>query len=414
MRYLFFLLPPLLLLAPAPAFALQPEEVAVVANGYVRESMALARYYMKQRGIPQENLIRINTPDKERCSRAVYDKEIAGAVRKYLHKRGPDQARIRCLVTMFGVPLKVGPPELTREEQVRLKAAEQERDVLRGELKELESRDIPEVKELTTRIDELQQRIRVLRKEDHAAAVDSELSLVLKENYPLQGWMLNPLFVSHQHLNLPVAKEEVLLVSRLDGPTEAIVKRIIDDSLAAEAKGLQGTAYFDARWARPGRQPKPGYGWYDHSIHLAADYVRAGGRFPVVLEDTQKLFQPGEAPDAALYCGWYSLGRYVDAFQWRQGAVGYHIASSECTTLRPGGNQGWCKRMLEEGVAATVGPVAEPYLGAFPVPEVFFVTLLDGRHTLAETYFFSTAWLSWQMVLIGDPLYRPGAVRGQR
>ena len=48
------------------------------------------------------------------------------------------------------------------------------------------------------------------------------------------------------------------------------------------------------------------------------------------------------------------------------------IASSECATLKQKGSQVWCKRMLEEGAAAVIGPVDEPYVQAFPVPEVFF------------------------------------------
>ncbi len=64
--------------------------------------------------------------------------------------------------------------------------------------------------------------------------------------------------------------------------------------------------------------------------------------------------------------------KYVDAFKWQPGAVGYHIASSECSTLKAAGSQVWCKMMLEKGVAATLGPVGEPYLQAFPPPEVFF------------------------------------------
>ncbi len=64
------------------------------------------------------------------------------------------------------------------------------------------------------------------------------------------------------------------------------------------------------------------------------------------------------------------------------GAVGYHIASGECGTLRAGSSQAWCKRMLEDGVAATLGPVGEPYVQAFPPPEIFFALLLDGSYTL--------------------------------
>jgi hypothetical protein len=33
--------------------------------------------------------------------------------------------------------------------------------------------------------------------------------------------------------------------------------------------------------------------------------------------------------------------------------------------------------------------------------------LVDGRLTLAECYTASMPYWSWQMVLIGDPLYRP-------
>ena len=127
----------------------------------------------------------------------------------------------------------------------------------------------------------------------------------------------------------------------------------------------------------------------------------------MVLDDKPDLFQKGQCPKAALYCGWYSLGKYVDAFDWVPGAVGYHIASSECTTLKQRGSQVWCKRMLEEGAAAVVGPTSEPYVQAFPVPELFFGLLVSGRLSLAECYILSTPFLSWQMVLVGDPLYRP-------
>jgi uncharacterized protein (TIGR03790 family) len=127
----------------------------------------------------------------------------------------------------------------------------------------------------------------------------------------------------------------------------------------------------------------------------------------VHLDQNKELFQPGEAHYAALYCGWYSLGKYVDAFDWQRGAVGYHIASSEATTLKNPASQVWCKRMLEDGVAATIGPVAEPYVQGFPLPDLFFGYLLDGYYTLVESYFLSLPYLSWQMILIGDPLYRP-------
>jgi uncharacterized protein (TIGR03790 family) len=62
--------------------------------------------------------------------------------------------------------------------------------------------------------------------------------------------------------------------------------------------------------------------------------------------------------------------------------------------------------MLTRGVTATIGAVAEPYLSAFPDPKDFVEHLLDGD-CLVEAYAKTNPFNSWQMVLIGDPLYKP-------
>ncbi len=391
--------------SPILSFALEPAEVAVVANHFVTDSVKLARYYMKQRGIPEENLIRINTSSKEKCSRRAYEEEIAGPVREFLDRR-QGKSEIRCLVTMFGVPLKVAAPEQTRSETKELEAVRRELAALKAQLKTLKESQGDEVKNLKQRIALLEQQVRDIGKSEQHAAVDSELALVKAGTYPLKRWLPNPFFVGFQGKTLPVAKPDVLIVARLDGPSGEIVRRIIDDSLAAEATGLQGTAYFDARWARPDSQKKlTGNGFYDNSLHMAAEHLRSR-QIKVVVNDQQALFQPGEAPNASLYAGWYSLSRYIDAFDWVPGAVGFHIASQECQNLKGKGRY-WCKSMLEDGAAATIGPVAEPYLSAFPIPELFFRFLTDSYYTLGEAYFLSLPYLSWQMILVGDPLYRP-------
>ena len=96
-----------------------------------------------------------------------------------------------------------------------------------------------------------------------------------KEDYPLEGWIPNPHFMDFKLEKLPVSSDEVLMVSRLDGPTPEMVRRMIDDSLETEAKGLSGTAYFDARWPKPEPGKKvEGYAFYDRALHRAADYLR--------------------------------------------------------------------------------------------------------------------------------------------
>jgi hypothetical protein len=55
--------------------------------------------------------------------------------------------------------------------------------------------------------------------------------------------------------------------------------------------------------------------------------------------------------------------------------------------------------------------VAEPYLSAFPNPEEFFLELIEGK-CLVEAFYHSQPFCSWQMMLIGDPLYTPFAKKG--
>ncbi|MCZ7599895.1 MAG: TIGR03790 family protein [Gammaproteobacteria bacterium] len=95
----------------------------------------------------------------------------------------------------------------------------------------------------------------------------------------------------------------------------------------AEQTGLQGTIYLDARGIKR-NQDNFGYGGYDESLRELAEVLKSQTTMPVVLDDQSELFQPGACPNAALYCGWYKLAHYVDAFDWVPGAVGYHIASS--------------------------------------------------------------------------------------
>ena len=356
-----------LLLAPSLSLALAPDEIMVIANVRTNNSLALAKYYMKRRGIPADHLIRISSSGEERCSRQEFSQSILKPVREALAKQD-SRHPVRCLVTMYGLPLAIK-PELPPYNARKLMKPE---------------------------------------KMDDRAAVDSELALVLTEKYPVEGWLPNPYFLGFHNQKTLLQKDKVLMVSRLDGPNPATVRRIIDDAIATEKTGLQGEAYFDARWPMPQEAKNlSGYALYDAAIHRAAEKISQGGRMMVHLDQKPELFQPGTCPRAALYCGWYSLAHYIDAFTWVRGAIGYHIASAECTTLKQEGSQVWCKRMLERGIAATIGPVYEPYAQAFPLPDLFFAKLSEGYLSLGETYLITLPFLSWQMVLIGDPLYQP-------
>lgn len=239
------------------------------------------------------------------------------------------------------------------------------------------------------------------------ASVDSELSLMLVENYPRVHWLPNPLHLAFdQEPAMQRFRRAVVMVGRLDGPTPRIARRLVDDALKTEDRGLQGGCYLDARGLK-GTGEVGSYVWFDRHLERLAELMREHSPLKVVLDRRPALFLGGSCPRAALYCGWYSLAKYVPSCSWEPGAVAYHVASAEATTLRAPGSQVWCKRLLEEGVAATLGPVAEPYLGAFPLPDEFFPLLMKGELSLVEVYYRTVPHLSWQMILIGDPLYRP-------
>ncbi len=343
------------------ADCLQPSEVLVVVNAASPESIELGEYYLKRRGVPAKNLCRISTVTGFHVTRTEYETQIAAPIRSYLNEHGLGD-RIRCLALMWGVPVKIGA-------QPRPGAPA--------------NAPPPEYPD---------------------AAVDNELALLWHGHYDLALRQPNPLYwraASNAATAAGDSLPRTLMAARLDGPTAADARRMLDDTLAAEREGLRGTFYLDAGGIYPS---------YDAHFRKLAALVREHGSLPVLLDEKPTLFASGACPDAALYAGWYAYKRadqHIAAFTWRRGAVGYHIASFEASELRDPQSKTWCNHLIRAGVAATLGPVSEPHLEAFPLPEEFWPLLLTGRWTLAECYWRTLPHSSWQMTLIGDPLYQP-------
>jgi len=251
------------------------------------------------------------------------------------------------------------------------------------------------------------------RADETTASLDSELSLVWWDDYILYRWVPNLLSWNVRAnpgvlagLTPRQRQAPVLMACRIDGPTLSVARRIIDDSIAVEKTGLQGKVYLDAR----GLSGDDGLVPYDQNLRDLAALLARLTDLPLKLDVEPGVFRPRSCPNAALYCGWYSLRQYVDAFDFVPGAVGYHMASFEAISIKAPAERGWVKALLNDGVAATLGSVAEPYLQAFPKPRDFFGLLLTGQFTLAECFAYTTDFNSWMMLLIGDPLYRPFAV----
>ncbi len=359
--------------------------VIVLANRQVPESVELARHYMERRSIPAENLCVLDLPKGEQMSRKQFNHELREPLLQFLRDGGwieqaqrPERDReyhetnwltqrseVTYLVSMYGVPLRIG--------DTRFRLVSRLADHL-GK---------PEYKNM--------------------AAVDSELALLLAPPYAISGPKTNPMY--RTLLSQRKFDDTYLIVAvRLDGPDAGAVKRMIDDALEAERYGLLGRMYFDARGLT-----QSGYFIGDFWIREAHErFARMG--YETVIDFDESLW-PESYPmeEVALYMGWYHedvIGPFTrDDFQFRPGAIGYHIHSASAVSLRKP-DRYWAGPLLARGAAVSMGAVSEPFLTYTPNLKIFAERLIYG-HTFGNAAYMSQPVLSWQMTFIGDPLYRP-------
>lgn len=366
-----------ILMAAGRAVASSPEANAtvVIYNAADPSSATLAKYYAKRREIPDDHLIGINPPATEEISRAEYTSTIAAPVSRELARRAfwtmsgnrVTQSKIRFVALMKGMPLKIrsdGPNVTPRADQP------------------------PEI-----------------GKRDEAS-VDSELAVLGLGGVPTAGVLSNPYYRRFTPVMDAMIDPGMLLVCRLDAPSDAAVRNMIDTAIAAERDGLWGWAYLDSRGITTG-----GYAEGDNWISNLGKQMREKG-IPVLWDKAPETLPAGyPVTDAAIYYGWYTdsiNGPFVDpTFRFRPGAIAVHIHSFSAATLRSP-TSGWSGPLLERGAAATVGNVYEPYLTLTTNLDVLQDRLMTG-FTFAESAYCSLRGLSWMNVSLGDPLYRPYA-----
>ncbi len=364
-------------------------EVVVIFNSNLPESKSLAYYYARQREVPPTQVIGFDLPDGEIISRSEFNRRLQHPLARKLESlklwrlgkgdlpgtnqvhfrsnRKVVESKIRYAVLCYGVP-----PIIQNDPGLSEPAAEKMRPELRR----------------------------------NEAAVDSELAcLPLRAHgYPLTGPHLNPLYATTNALELHPTNG-VLLVARLDGPTPEMARRLVDQALQAETNGLWGRAYFDVR-----NIPDPGYKPGDDWIRNAAMLATKMG-FDTVVDENSDTF-PASFPmsQIALYMGWYRehvSGPFtLPQVEFRPGAFAYHLHSFSANTLRST-NRHWVGPFVAQGVTCTMGAVAEPYLSGTPELAVFASRWMYLAFTFGEAAYAAQPLLSWQITVVGDPLYRP-------
>jgi uncharacterized protein (TIGR03790 family) len=377
-----------LLLAPVLVHA-GGDEVVVVYNTQMPGSRDVAEHYAAMRHVPAGQVFGFALTTNEVMSREDFTEQLqkplaakleAAKLWKFASRHLPAKngrpahteicvvaSKIRYAALCYGVPLKIAPSSVIQKIEQKLSRDEFNRN---------------------------------------EAAVDSELAWlpVSRNEIPLTGPLPNP-FYTFTNRTLLNCTNGILLVARLDGPTPEIARNLVDKAMEAESNGFWGRAYFDARGLDKANAYYQGDAW----IMGAAQICRQEG-FDVET-DTNDASWPVTSPMShiAFYAGWYKgtvNGPFVEKqVEFMPGAFAYHLHSFSADTLRAT-NQNWCGPLLAHGATCTMGCVYEPYL-QFTPNIAFFAQALCNGWTFGESAWASEIALSWQITMIGDPLYQP-------
>jgi uncharacterized protein (TIGR03790 family) len=369
-----FFLAAVWLLATPPAYAQTAANVAVVINDNSAVSQLIGAYYVRQRGIPAENVLHVQTVSDETIDRATFANTIERPISAAL-SRERLQDRILYIVLTKGTPLRI---------------------------------------EGTPGVD------------GSMSSVDSELTLLYRrmagQAVTAIGRIDNPYFLGTREVaaarRFSHREHDIYLVTRLDAFAIDEAMALVD---AAGSPSREGRIVLDQRAALTNRT---GDDW----LAATAARLRTGSQEErVLLESTP---QPArEAGPVLGYASWGSTdpqlrGRRT-GLMFARGALAVTMAGADARTLAsppdswlpmaaPADRRTWfggspdslIGDLIREGVTGVAGNVAEPFLQGIPRPQILFPAYLAGFN-LAESYYLATPYLSWQTVIIGDPLCAP-------
>ena len=239
--------------------------------------------------------------------------------------------------------------------------------------------------------------------------------------WPVAGQVDNPYFLGI----VPVAQAktfshevaDLYLVTRLDGYTVDDVIGLID---RGAAPSREGRILLDQK---AGLDDPVGNQW----LKAAADRLATlGFSGRVVLETTEQVLS-GEN-NVLGYYSWGSNDRAITrrrfGFGYVPGAIAGTFVSSDGRTFREppaswttgawndksayfaGSPQSLAGDLIREGVTGVAGHVGEPYLDGTARPDILFPAYVTGFN-LAESFYLAIRYVSWQNVVVGDPLCAP-------
>ena len=352
----------------APAQAQTSDNLLLVVNTRSEASGQIADHYARARQVQEDHIVRLELSDADTISRTDYAARIEAPIAAWLAKHRL-QDRVLYIVLTKGIPLRVdGTGGLSGT----------------------------------------------------VASVDSELALLYRKltgaTPQVVGKIDNPLFLGDRPVRLAGRMtrltSDLYLVTRLDGFTVDDVRKMID---RAVQPAQDGQIVLDQKSAGIDRG---GDAWLAQAAERLTT-MKQGER--VRLENTRAV-----AAVTGPVLGYFSWGSNDPANQRRQmglqfvnGAIGGMFVSTDGRTFRePGpawrpamagstsGGQSLVGDLIREGITGVSGHVAEPFLDGIVRPQILFPAYLSGFN-LAESFYLAMPYLSWQDVVIGDPLCSP-------
>jgi uncharacterized protein (TIGR03790 family) len=360
---------------PAVVCAQGPDNVLLVINDASAASVQIGEFYARKRSIPQDHIVHLKTVTTDAIDRPDYSKSIEGPVADWLGKNRL-QDRVLYIVLTKGVPLRVAGTE---------------------------------------------------GRDGTVSSVDSELTLLYRRMVgtaiTIRGRLPNPYYLGDRAISeaRPFTRfgSDIYLVTRLDGFTTDDVLKLIERGAAPVREGKIVLDQKATLLDRGGDQ------W----LAQAADRLeQAGAAGRVVLEASKAI---AATPEPVI--GYYSWGSNDPAAQLRRfglkfvnGAIGGMYVSTDGRTFaeppakwvpsdpegrgpRFGGSfQSLAGDLIRDGITGVSAHVAEPFLDATVRPQILFPAYVSGLN-LAEAFYLAVPFLSWQTVIVGDPLCTPFA-----
>ncbi|MFH1962322.1 MAG: TIGR03790 family protein [bacterium] len=375
-------------------YATGSSQVLVVINEYSCISRAVGKYYQQKRNIPAQNICYIRCSTAETITRLTYESKIMIPVARYLQDNNLVK-QISYIVLTKGIPLRI---KGTKGMQ------------------------------------------------GNKSSVDSELTL-LKRNIPvdiygfcryyaIDGVVINPYYLNGCK-SFDSQIYNIYLVTRLTGYTLKDIKALIDRGCHLLYAGIQEGK--DKR-QKAGYAPVQTKGQKNRAVFvLDATTKHSIGNtwiktawmglqkkgFKTCYDDTKKYLMHQDGVIG--YCGWGSNDPEAAGIRflhnrWLPGAIAITFVSSSgrtfneppkhwkpCGSFRNllsyhgGSPQSLAGDLIREGVTGIDAYVYEPYLEACTRPHILFAAYTNG-YNLAESYYLATPYLSWQNIIVGDPL----------